>query len=281
MTTHGSRRVGEVEVVALCDGITRSSHPVEESFPGVGDWDTLREAYPDVFTDDGSRWRFHVHAFLVRSDALTLLVDAGVGPPGTPWPEWAGEGCGRLPNELAAAGVAAEDVDAVVLTHVHDDHLGGFIHADGGIAFPNARHLMQRADFDVLREDPEDEVYLEHVLRPLQAAGRLEFVEDGHRIADGLTLLSTPGHTPGHQSLVIETAGETALIAGDVLNHPGQVGDRFPSGSDHDPGRAADTRERVLSRAEREGLLLSTAHLTEPFGRVELEGGRRIWRPLV
>ena len=276
---HGSRRVGDVEIVALCDGITESSNVLADSFPGVADWEPYREAFPDVFSTDGTRWRFHVHAFLVRVGDLTVLVDSGVGPAGTPWPEWAGPGCGRILGELEAVGVRPEEVDVVVLTHVHDDHMGGFITAEGAIAFPNARHLMQRADFDLLHEDPEDEVYLEHVMRPLQAAGLLEFVEDGHPLAGGQTLLHTPGHTPGHQSLQIESAEERAIVAGDVLNHPGQVAERFPSGSDGDPELASDTRERVLSRVEREGILLSTAHLTEPFGRVELEDHRRVWRP--
>ncbi|MEX2458838.1 MAG: MBL fold metallo-hydrolase, partial [Actinomycetota bacterium] len=92
-------------------------------------------------------------------------------------------------------------------------------------------------------------------------------------------LLATPGHTPGHQSVLVESAGERAIVAGDVLNHPGQIADRFPSGSDHAPQLAADTRERLLSRVEREGIVLSTAHLTEPFGRVELQDDRRVWRP--
>ncbi len=278
--THGSRRVGEIEIVALCDGVTQSSNLIDESFPGVGDWDLYRRSFPGSFTEDGTRWRFHVHAFLVRTPASLILVDTGVGPPGTPWPKWAGDACGRLPAELAEAGVAADEVDTVVLTHVHDDHLGGFIRADGAIAFAKARHLMRRADFDVLHEDREDEVYLEAVVRPLQASGQLEFVDDGHTVVDGVTLLATPGHTPGHQSVLIASGGETALVAGDVLNHPGQVADRFPSGSDHDPDRAAETRERILSRVEREGIVLSTAHLTEPFGRVELDDLRRVWRPV-
>jgi glyoxylase-like metal-dependent hydrolase (beta-lactamase superfamily II) len=277
---HGSHRIGDVEVVALCDGVAESSNLLEESFPGVGDWDRYRSDFPDVFNEAGDRWRFHVHAFLLRTPEETVLVDTGVGPPGTPWPEWAGPGCGRLPEELAAAGTEPGDIDVVVLTHVHDDHMGGFVNAGGAIAFPNARHLMQRADLDVLHEDPEDEVYLEHLIRPLQAAELLDFVEDGHRVAEGVTLLHTPGHTPGHQSVVIDSAGERAIVAGDVLNHPGQIADRFSSGSDHAPDLAADTRERVLSRVEREGVLLSTAHLSEPFGHVVLDGHRRRWRPL-
>ncbi|MEX2458839.1 MAG: MBL fold metallo-hydrolase, partial [Actinomycetota bacterium] len=182
---HGRHRVGEVEVVSLCDGVTESSNPLEESFPGVGDWDPYREAFPDVFSPDGARWRFHVHAFLVRAGGSNVLVDTGVGPEGTPWPEWAGPGCGRLPGELAAAGVQSGEVDTVVLTHVHDDHLGGFIDAEGAIAFPNARHLMRREDLDYLYSDPDDEVYLKAVIRPLQAAGLLAFVEDGHAVSEG------------------------------------------------------------------------------------------------
>jgi glyoxylase-like metal-dependent hydrolase (beta-lactamase superfamily II) len=276
---HGSRLVGDVEIVALCDGVTESSNVLADSFPGVADWEPYRKAFPDVFSTDGTRWRFHVHAFVIRTGGLTVLVDTGVGPQGTPWPEWAGEGCGRLADELRAARVAPSDVDVVVLTHVHDDHFGGFTGVDATVRYPKARHVMRREDWDALHVDPEDEVYVRHSFQPVHQAGLLDLIDEDLEVAPGVRLLATPGHTPGHQSLLIESAGETGLIAGDVLNHPGQIADRFPSGSDDDPRLAADTRERVLSRVERESILLSTAHLTEPFGHVELEDGQRVWRP--
>ena len=277
---HGSHRVGSLEIVALCDGITQSSLPLEEKFPGAGDWAAYRRAFPEYFTEAGDRWRFHVHAFLIRTGDATVLVDTGIGPPGGPLPEWAGSNRGHLPEELAAAGVAPEAVDVVVLTHVHDDHFGGFTGADGTVAFPNARHLMHRADWDALHEDPEDEVYLRHSFEPVREAGLLDLIEDGHDAAPGITLLHTPGHTPGHLAVSIESEGERALVAGDVLLHPAQIADRFSSDSDDDATAAEDTRERLLSRAEREATVLSLTHLTEPFGRIELDEGRRVWRPL-
>lgn len=275
---HGSRRLGEVVVFALCDGIARSSNPIDESFPGVSedDWRRYRRAFPDAFADDG-RWRFHVHAFVIRSDDTTVLVDTGAGPAN----DWAPE-CGRLREELRASAIGADEVDVVVLTHFHDDHIGWAVTEGGSPAFPNARYAMHAGDWELLGEedDPEALPYRDRLLQPLRDAAVLDFVEDGHRLAPWLEVHHTPGHTPGHISVLVESAGGRLLVAGDVLNHPGQIADRFPSGSDGDPDLAAETRERVLSRAERERIVLSTAHLREPFGRVELEEGRRVWRPV-
>jgi glyoxylase-like metal-dependent hydrolase (beta-lactamase superfamily II) len=281
---HGERTVGSLDVVALCDGIAESESDLNDSFPGVSaeDWARYRRDFPDAFSASGG-WRFHIHAFLIHSerDDLNVLVDTGIGPPGAPGRDWAPY-CGRLLEDLHDADLDPDDVDVVVLTHLHDDHIGGTVTDDGRRSFPEARYLMHRVDFEILdgSDDPEDLPYRERLLQPLVDAGALEFVEDGHRIADGITVLHTPGHTPGHVSVLLESNGERALVAGDVVNHPGQIQDRFPSGSDDDPEQAAETRERMLSRVERERMVVATGHLQEPFGLVELQEQFRVWRPI-
>src|SRR5919205_279747 len=119
---HRPRRVGDIEVVTLCDVVVTVGD-ADESFQGATDasWDETRERYPDVF--DGDAWRLHVHAFVLRTDGRTILVDTGVGPESAPAFAWT-ETRGALDRELDEAGVAPTDVDTVVITHVHDDHLG-------------------------------------------------------------------------------------------------------------------------------------------------------------
>jgi glyoxylase-like metal-dependent hydrolase (beta-lactamase superfamily II) len=279
---HGSFQVGDIEVIALCDGIADAEGPLDESFPGVTaeQWAEYRNSFPEVFSPSGG-WRLHIHAFVLRTPERCVLVDTGAGPAGAPGREWAPE-CGRLADELREESLDPMDIDTVVLTHVHDDHIGGTVLDDGSPAFPNARYLMHQADWDALdgSDEPEDLPYRDLLLGPLRDADALDFVDDGHVIGPGLEVLYTPGHTPGHISVLVSSSGEQLLVAGDVLNHPGQVADLFPSASDHDPAVAAHSRERILSRLEREDIILSTSHFPEPFGQLENQDGRRVFLPI-
>ena len=280
---HGSRRIGQVEVVALCDGVVLASEPFEESFPGVQAETvaTARERYPDTFA--GERWRLHVHAFLVRSAGRTVLLDTGVGPESAPAFPWSGIR-GALPEEIAAAGVAPADVDEVLITHLHDDHLGWNV-AEGNTEpmFPNARYVLHRADWDLyLAEgDDEDLAIFDAAVRPLETAGQLELVTgDSFPVTDELTFVHAPGHTPGHQVLLIDSGDGRAILTGDTVNHPAQLlQPGLPGSSDFWPEIAAATRAEWLERIEREGRLVSTSHFPEPFGRFDREGDHRIWVP--
>ncbi len=121
---HGTRLIGRVEVIALCDAIVVAGGSSESKFPGGSSatWDEARDRYPEVLHERGA-WRLHVHSFVLRSGGRTVLVDTGVGPESAP--AFASTATrGRLPEELDAAGVSPGDVDQVVITHVHDDHLG-------------------------------------------------------------------------------------------------------------------------------------------------------------
>lgn len=129
---HGSAHVGGVEIVALCDGVLESSSPIEESFLGAtpGTWDDARTRYPDTVAASG-HWRLHVHCFALRSAGRTILVDTGFGPVTAPAFAWAKQP-GRLPVELAEAGIEATEVDTVIVTHVHDDPSAGRHSTAGG-----------------------------------------------------------------------------------------------------------------------------------------------------
>ena len=279
---HGSARVGNVEVVALCDGVVGSSSPIEESFPGgaPGTWDDVRARYPGTVSDAG-HWLLHVHAFALRSAGRTILVDTGFGPATAPAFAWAGK-AGRLPVELAEAGIQAPEVDTVLVTHVHDDHIGWTVFEGGQtLHFPNARHVVNRADWDWMEgsDDPEDVEIFTKLLKPLEDLGALELSDDRVVVTDELALVHAPGHTPGHQVVLIESEGERALLSGDAFNHPAQVPQpTLASSSDADPQLAVRTRTELLERAEREGRLVVPSHFPEPFGRVVTEDGRRAFR---
>jgi glyoxylase-like metal-dependent hydrolase (beta-lactamase superfamily II) len=271
-------RVGETEVVALCDGVVLASSPIAESFPRVpaDRWPAILAEHPETAADDG-RWRLHVHAFLVRSHGRTILFDAGIGPSSAPAFEWSHTG-GALLDELSRVGVGPERVDDVLISHVHDDHLGWLSTDDGAPRFPNARYVVNHADLEAIRasEDAEDEAIYRATLAPLETAGVLELSDERLLIAPTVELVRAAGHTPGHQVLVVDDGDARAILSADTTNHPAIVEDTTWSGAtDADPDLAATVRAELLELAEREAWIWIASHLADPFVRIVTEDGRR------
>jgi glyoxylase-like metal-dependent hydrolase (beta-lactamase superfamily II) len=278
----GGRRVGAVEVVSLLDGIIDLDHPATESFPGASPsaWNETRTRYPAVFADD--RWRLRARGTLLRSMGHVVLVDTGVGPESAPAYAWSSVR-GRLPIELVAAGVEPGDVEIVVITHVHDDHLGWNV-AEGTAdpLFPNARYLVHRDDWELMAssDDEEDREIFAALLAPLERSGVLEISGDHRVLTDELTLVHAPGHTPGHQVVLIDSGDERAIVSADLVNHPVMLVQPGVNGtSDHEPERALATRLAFLERIEREGRLAFPTHFAEAAGRFERDGERWSWVP--
>lgn len=279
---HGSVRLGRVEIIALCDAVVRSSSRGADAFPGVtGDvWAEARERYPGTF--DADRWRLHVHCFVVRSGGRTFLVDTGVGPSSAPAFAWS-RTPGRLLDEMAAEGIDPAEIELVVITHVHDDHVGWNVGEGGTPAFANARYLVHSADWSMMvnAEDEEDREIFATVLSPLLAADVLQLSDGPVPLTDELTVEHAPGHTPGHQVLTIDADGRRALIAGDLVNHPAQLLQAALAGaSDIDAAQANATRTLWLERIVREERLVCPAHLPEAFGLFVAENDRHGWVPV-
>jgi glyoxylase-like metal-dependent hydrolase (beta-lactamase superfamily II) len=276
---HGSTHIGDVEIIALCDGVLETSDSIEDSFLGApaGTWDDVRARYPDTVGSSGV-WRLHVHCYALRSAGRTVLVDTGIGPVTAPAFAWAKQP-GRLPVELAEAGVEAAEVDTVIVTHVHDDHLG-WTAFDGGrtLHFPNARYVIHRNDWEWMAEseDPEDVEIFAELMKPIADLGALQLTEDRLEISRELTVVPAPGHTPGHQIVLVDSGDERAIVAGDTANHPVQVTlPKVASGTDADPELAVRTRTDLLEQAEREDRLFVTGHFPDPFVRIITEDGVR------
>ncbi len=283
---HGTIRIGQVEITALCDVATVFPRRLPEAFPETPAeaWQEFRPRYPDTFTgEDG--WLFHVHCYLIRDRGRTILVDIGIGPPETIAAGWAGT-AGRLPEELAEAEAAPDDVEVVVLTHLHLDHIGWGMRAPTGaqpeLYFSNARYVVQRLDWEQFQDfgDEEDRAAFDQQVLPLDRLGVLEAIDGPRQLTPDVSVVSTPGHTAGHQCVLVESDGHRALLSGDLTNHPAQVTEpRWPSGGDMDRARAAETRTIWLDRVESQGMALLTAHYPMPFGRLVREDGRRFVRP--
>jgi glyoxylase-like metal-dependent hydrolase (beta-lactamase superfamily II) len=262
-----SRRVGPATVIALQDGAGTFFEPREQAFPDATaeQWRAADRRDPGAVTPDG-RWWLAFRCFAIRLDnGSTIVVDAGIGPAGAPAAAWAPVP-GRLPAELAAAGIEPDDVTAVVLTHLHTDHVGWAVTGAGEPFFRNARYLLQGAEAAAV--DALNPALRASLLAPLRAAGRLQEVAGEHRLSPAARIIATPGHTPGHQSVLVEDAGETILLTGDLLVHAVQLIDpALAYAYETDPATARASRTAALrDLAARPGpVTLATAHLGEAF----------------
>jgi glyoxylase-like metal-dependent hydrolase (beta-lactamase superfamily II) len=281
--------VGGVQVTPVSDGDLF----MEKSFyQGISD-DRWAE-YGSQVQPDG-RLLMNLGSFVLHSAGRSILVDTGLGP--TPGRFMAD--CGRLPGEMRGAGVPPEEIDIVLLTHLHGDHVGWNIVGEGDdrkLGFPKARYLAPKVDWDDslamssnTTASPEDEaVRLRRVdafiqkVQPLQTFGCLDLYEGVHSVTPEITTLPSPGHTPGHMCVMIESQGERAIIIADAAHLPHEVHETdWVCRGDRDGAMTIATREKLLDDAERSGALVLAGHFPAPgVGRLDRTNGRRYWQAL-
>lgn len=218
----------------------------------------------------------HCNAFLLRSGDAVLLVDTGTGG-------LFGPSSGRLMAALAEAGVAPEEVTHLFLTHLHPDHVAGAVTPSGAAVFPAAEFLLTAEERAFWMEESHfsgaDEAlrgWQRLATTALAAYGdRLRLVRGDETILPGISVLSLPGHTPGHAGLRIEAGGRDLLHMGDVV-HVQDVQLSDPSLGvifDVDAAAARATRLRTLEMLAQDGSAVTGAHLLDPkFGRIERYG---------
>jgi glyoxylase-like metal-dependent hydrolase (beta-lactamase superfamily II) len=226
-----------------------------------------------------------VTCFLVRSSGKTFLVDSGLG--GRKRPGFPG---GHLDTALKEAGVEPGEIDTVIHTHLHIDHVGWntIETADGNaeVFFTNARHLVQQTEHDHWMR-PEfmaapEHAHLNQCVAPLIAQARVDLVRGETTIDQCLTFIPTPGHTPGHVAIGIASGGERAIIIGDASHHPIQLShpDWSPA-FDTDPVQSAQTRDRLFDQAAAEGRTWIAGHWKYPgLGRIVRLEGKRVFQAL-
>jgi len=235
------------------------------------------------FADEEGRMRGAIHALLVETPDLSIVVDTCVGnDKERAVPAWNMLQTAFL-DDLQAAGCGREDVDRVLCTHLHIDHVGwNTMWVDGKWVptFPNARYLMGRQEFEHWRENDREgqaQVMADSVL-PVYEAGLVDLVDQDAKICPEITLIPSPGHTPGHASVHIESGGETALITGDFLHHPVQFAHpEWSSNPDWDKPAAIETRKRMYNRfADTPTLIIGTHFATPTAGYLKKDG--EAWR---
>lgn len=273
--------VGDVRVTALNDGMLEASvdwlthiNPLEAA-------SLLRVGYR------ADPPRITINAFLLRWHGHTVLVDTGCG-------KGMGPTLGRLRSSLAAVGVALHDIQTVLLTHLHPDHVGGLVDDDGHAVLPGAELIAHEAelvfwqDDAVLAKAAQDMQGHIRLARTVLAAyrGRVRMLRTGEALP-GISAVPLPGHTPGHTGWLISSGSGTLLIWGDAVHMPGIQFARpgVGVGFDVDGGQAIETRKRIMDVTASDRLLVAGMHLDFPaFGHVVRSGDGyayvpEIWTP--
>ena len=237
-------------------------------------FDQVEHQFVPDYLQDGNIYAF-LQSWLIDADGLKVLVDTGAGNdkdrPGIP--VFGGLQTGFL-ERFTQTGVDPTEVDIVVCTHLHIDHVGWNTRRDGASwvpTFPNARYLFPEverkawdpcgSEYAGMRGREVNANVFEDSVQPILDKGLAECVHDGFRVAPGMVLHSAPGHTPGHMLLEVTEGDDVALFTGDILHHPMQVlRPDWNSVYCEDRAQAAATRQRVLERAARMRARIVPAH---------------------
>jgi glyoxylase-like metal-dependent hydrolase (beta-lactamase superfamily II) len=275
-----TRRVGRLTVHALQAGGQRLDGGAMFGVVPKPLWERR------IAADERNRIPLGMRCLLVEHESGLVLVDTGAGNKETPkfheiyGVENAGErGPTMLEDAILAAGARPEDVALVVNTHLHFDHAGGNTvrDADGSIrpAFPRARYVVQGGEHRYARHTNERTAasYFPHNWAAIEAAGRLDLVEGEREIARGIRVLPTPGHTPHHQSILVESDGERALFVGDLVPTAHHLPLPWIMGYDVEPLVTLESKRRILARAAEEEWLLVFEHDAHTaWGRIAHDG---------
>ncbi len=234
---------------------------------------------PD-FADENGRLRMSIHALVVQTPTLKILVDPCLGndKTGRHVPAWNGRQ-GRFLEDMAEAGYPREDIDIVLCTHLHTDHVGwNTMWVDGRWVptFPNARYIFGRAEFEHWRTQDVNEVAVavfNDSVRPVFEAGLVDLVDSDYRLCEEIRLIPTQGHTPGHMSAEILSRGQMGFITGDIAHHPCQLArPEWSSVPDCDPELARQTRRRIFSQLAGTPTLVFGTHFTGRPGHIVKDG---------
>lgn len=265
--------VGSFEVTALYDGyLYIDPAKLNGIRPGI-----LPPLLKRAFTDEEPRGLTSVNAYLVNTGEHLILVDAGTA-------KCFGPTLGLVPQNLRAAGYAPEDVDTVLITHMHGDHVCGLVTADGKAVYPNATVWAAEAEADYWLDQktaaaaPKNQqggfTMARDSIAPYEAKGAFRRFKPGALMA-GVTALDIAGHTPGHTAFLFQSQGHAFLVAGDIV-HAHTVQFAHPeiwAGSDIDPKAAVAARWALFAKLAANRWTVAGAHLPFPgIGHVRKDG---------
>ncbi|MFA7480989.1 MAG: MBL fold metallo-hydrolase [Vulcanimicrobiota bacterium] len=271
-TDHYRFQLGDYQVTALLDGVS-SREPASIALQPQEVSNHLKRHRIEKTTAASN------NAFLIHTGSRLILVDTG------------NKG-GKVVESLIASGYHPEQVDTILLTHFHPDHVSGLLD-DGALAFPNADVLCDRRESDYwLSEEQEMKApealkarfaQIQEVFKPVQEAGKLAPFEPSSRLFPGIEAVPAPGHTPGHTAYLVESGNKGLLFWGDTV-HIQQAQFAAPELTvkyDSDTEAAVKSRRALLEMADRQALLIASPHISFPgLGHVIKEGSGYRWIPV-
>jgi len=283
-------KVGTFECIAVSDGTHTYAPPI---FPPPATFlfvNAPREHLEQVLRQhnlDPEQWVEWISPYIcvvVNTGEHRVLVDTGA--------DGLAPSTGRLLQNLQAEGIAPEDIDTVILTHGHPDHIGGNTDAEGKLVFPNARYFMWKDEWDFWTSEQAELKLDEHVREVLLKSARknlppiqdqLDLVDRETEIVPGVHAVAAPGHTPGHMALAISSGSEQLLYISDAVLHPIHLEqpEWYAAAVDFAPEQVEATRRRLLSRAAAEKALVHAFHFPFPgLGHIVQKGEGWQWQPI-
>ncbi|MFF2479892.1 MBL fold metallo-hydrolase [Paenibacillus sp. NPDC058071] len=268
------KKIGEIIVTVLSDGNAELGLDVFYELDKGEAVKILREHLQTVPA------HMNTNAFVVNNNGHITLIDTGLG-------QSMGPAAGRLLDHLAAAGYSPSDVDSVLLTHMHPDHINGLILADGTKAFPNAEVIVHEKEYEFWMNGSAEEHLPDDwkmIVNMVQTAME-PYKDTAVKFTDsvdlpGITAIEAHGHTPGHTAFLIESDGDRLLIWGDIIQSPAIQLSRpeLKIAMDIDSEQALVSRLKLLDFAVQERVRVAGMHLDFPaFGYVKKEGNRYVY----
>jgi glyoxylase-like metal-dependent hydrolase (beta-lactamase superfamily II) len=206
---------------------------------------------------------------LVKTPKYTILMDTGLGVSGEP-------NAGKLVQNLRDAGINCSDIDVVIISHGHGDHIGGITDSANQVIFPNARFMMSKDEWEFWTSDPElKQLKVEEDVRQmfcktvkehlLPIKNHIDLIEQRSRILPGIECIKVPGHTPGNITIAISSDSESLFYTGDLFHHPLQIGEpELHVVFDYEPEQASRMRMQMLSEIIKPNILVSASHFPFP-----------------